>query len=102
MPRLTQATLRKVLTDELKLKTPEFHLSTGRAGLINGHIVSLTFKGKRDRQRQGMIWDALEFAFGREAAQQVGMLLAYTPDEWHMDEILIPTAAAKPKRKKAG
>jgi acid stress-induced BolA-like protein IbaG/YrbA len=101
MPRLTPASLRKVLTNELKLKSPEFHLATGRAGLINGHIVSLTFKGKRDRQRQGMIWDALEFAFGREAAQHVGMLLAYTPDEWHMDETLVPTAA-KPKRKKAG
>ena len=100
MQRVTQASLRKVLTDELKLKSPEFHLSTGRAGLINGHVISSTFKGKRDRQRQGMIWDALEFGFGREVAKQVGMLLAYTPDEWYADEILVP--AAKPRRRKAG
>jgi len=101
MSKITLSAVRRTLETELKLKAPEFHLATGRAGLINGHIVSLTFKGKRDRQRQGMIWDALEFAFGREAAQHVGMLLAYTPDEWHMDETLVPTAA-KPKRKKAG
>jgi acid stress-induced BolA-like protein IbaG/YrbA len=101
MQRLTQASLQKLLTRELKLKDPEFHLATGRAGLLNGHIVSPTFKGKRDRQRQGMIWDAIEFAIGREAAaKQVGMLLAYTPDEWYADEILVPTS--KPKRKKAG
>jgi hypothetical protein len=101
MQRLTVASLQRLLTRELKLKNPEFHLGTGRAGLLNGHIVSPTFKGKRDRQRQGMIWDAIEFVLGREeAARQVGMLIAYTPDEWHADELMVPTS--KPKRKKAG
>jgi hypothetical protein len=100
MSKITTTSLRKLLTTDLKLKSPEFHLSTGRAGLINGHIVSPTFKGMRDRQRQGAIWDALEFAFGKDAAKQVGMLIAYTPDEWYVDEILV--RAAKPKRKKAG
>ena|SRR5882672_2735023 len=100
MSKITSSSLRKLLTSELRLKSPEFHLSAGRAGLINGHIVSPTFKGMRDRQRQGLLWDALEFAFGRDAAKQVGMLIAYTPDEWYADEILVPVA--KPKRKKAG
>jgi hypothetical protein len=101
MSKITTSSLKKLLTAELKLKSPEFHLSVGRAGLINGHIVSSTFKPMRARQRQGAIWDALEFTFGRDAARrQIGMLIAYTPDEWYADEILVP--AAKPKRKKAG
>ena len=54
----------------------------------------------RARQRQGAIWDALEFAFGSDAAKQIGMLIAYTPEEWYIDESLVPSA--KPKRKKAG
>lgn len=100
MSKITIPAVRKWLTEDLHLKSPEFHLSVGRSGLINGHIVSSTFKGKRDRQRQGMIWDALEFAFGREVVKQVGMLIAYTPEEWYADELAVPTA--KTKRKKAG
>jgi len=101
MSKITLTAIRKLLSEDLKLKTPEFFLSIGPAGLINGHIVSSTFKDKRDRQRQGMIWDALEFTLGRQESRKiVGMLIAYTPDEWHADELLVPTA--KPKRKKAG
>jgi hypothetical protein len=101
MSKITKSSVRKTLADRLKLDEPEFHLSIGRAGLINGHIVSATFKPMRDRQRQGAIWDALEFALGRDTARkQIGMLIAYTPDEWYIDEILVPSA--KPKRKKAG
>src|SRR4051812_39783402 len=101
MRKVTEAAVRKLLTDELRLKSPEFHLATGRAGLVNGHVVSPTFRGKRDRQRLGMIWDALEFALGREEAKRsVGMLIAYTPEEWRADEVV--AAAPKAKRRKAG
>lgn len=101
MPKVTTSTIRKLLTDELRLKGPEFFLSTGPAGRINGHVVSTTFKGMRDRQRQGMLWDALEFVLGRsESRKAVGMLIAYTPEEWYADELSVPTV--KLKRKKAG
>src|SRR5437879_5595587 len=100
MRKLTKAAVQKELTERLSLKDPEFRLFAD-GDRINGHIISPTFKGKRDHKRQDMIWQALETAFGRtKAIAQVGMLLAYTPDEWYVDEILVPTA--KPKRKKAG
>jgi hypothetical protein len=84
MLKLNKETITKVLTRELGLRTPEFHLR--RAGeLIVGAIVSPTFHGHGDHQRQSEIWDALDGAFGPVAVRRVGMLLAYTPDEWNVD-----------------
>jgi hypothetical protein len=42
-----------------------------------------------------MIWDALQRALGSDAVRKVGMLLAFTPEEWDIDDILIPRAKAK-------
>ena len=99
MRKITKTGIQKELTDRLSLKSPEFRLSA-IGGRINGHIISPTFKGKRDHKRQDMIWDSLNAAFGSNALKRVGMLLAYTPDEWYADEILVPSV--KQKRKKAG
>ena len=99
MRKITKTGIQKELTDRLSLKSPEFRLSA-IGGRINGHIISPSFRGKRDHKRQDMIWDSLKAAFGPNAVKRVGMLLAYTPDEWYADEILVPTVKAK--RKKAG
>ena len=99
MRKITKTAVQKELTERLGLKSPEFRLSA-IGGRINGHIISPTFKGKRDHKRQDMIWESLNAAFGSNALKRVGMLLAYTPDEWYADEILVP--AAKPRRRKAG
>jgi len=98
MAKLTRKKLEAVLSNRLCLKAPQFLLEkTG--GRLVGDIVSASFRGRRDYERQKMIWDALEAEFGAEAATLVGMLLAYTPEEWNLgaDE-----AAATPKRKKVG
>jgi len=50
-----------------------------------GSIISKTFKGKSDRRRQKMIWDALEAGLGTEFYRHVGTLLAYTPQEWNVE-----------------
>ena len=93
MERLTKAKLQKVLTRRLHLKDPEYHLEKVGDRLV-GNVISQTFKGKRDHQRLAMIWDALEVELGKDAPKRVGMILAYTPDEWNLDELLSP-----PKRK---
>ena len=36
-----------------------------------------------------MIWDALERALGPESVKLVGMILAYTPDEWYVDDDIL-------------
>ena len=72
--------LKEILTRRLKLKDPHFRLE-GR-GRISGSLVSATFAGKGDHQRQQMIWDALDAELGAASGKEVGMLLAYSPDEW--------------------
>src|SRR6266404_721653 len=97
MPRLSQTRLKQILTKALSLKNPEYHLETW-GGRINGSIISESFKGKRDHQRQFKIWDALEDALGKDSYKRVGMLLAYTPGEWTMGEDIVRVRL----RKKAG
>ena len=85
MQKLTKARLEQILRKALKLHTAAFLLEKSGQRIF-GSIISEKFKGKRDLARQEMIWDALEKALGAEAVLRVGMLLAYTPDEWEMGE----------------
>lgn len=80
---LTKQRLSEILSERLSLKDPEYHLENVGGRLV-GHLISPTFKGKRDDQRQTLIWDALEAELGPNAARVVGMLLAYTPEEWNL------------------
>jgi acid stress-induced BolA-like protein IbaG/YrbA len=77
---MSHVKLKQILTRRLRLKSPRFHLE-GRAR-ISGSVVSSTFAGKGDHERQRMIWDALDKVLGPSSVKEVGMLLAYTPDEW--------------------
>ena len=84
MPKLTKTKLESILQHELRLKEPVFHLDSV-GGRLSGSVISETFKGKRDNERQKLIWDALEQALWPESVKLVGMLLAYTSDEWNLD-----------------
>jgi acid stress-induced BolA-like protein IbaG/YrbA len=96
--RLTEARLAEILRRRLALKDPEWHFERF-AGRIIGDIVSASFRGKRDHERQQLIWDALDAELGVESASLVGMLLAYTPDEWDVGSDRKP---ATRRAKKAG
>jgi acid stress-induced BolA-like protein IbaG/YrbA len=74
--------LKEILIRRLKLEDPYFRLE-GR-GRVSGSVVSATFAGKGDSQRQRMIWDALDKELGPASVKEVGMLLAYTPEEWDL------------------
>ena len=90
--RITKSSVEEVLTSELKLREPRFRLEK-YGDRINGSVISRTFKGKGDNRRQIMIWDALDKIFGPLAIKRVGMILAYTPDEW--DPFARPEAATE-------
>jgi|SRR5271155_3611013 len=98
MARLTKDRLQHILITRLALKTPEFVLRKVGDRLV-GNIVSPTFKGKGDYKRQEMISQALETELGDQFYTKVGMLLAYTPDEWHIGELERPRTK---KTRKAG
>src|SRR5256885_14597537 len=79
---MTHDKLKEILARRLKLRDPQFRLE-GR-GRVSGSVVSSTFAGKGDSQRQKMIWDALDVELGAASVREAGMLLAYTPDEWNL------------------
>lgn len=83
MPRLTQSHLKDVLTRELKLERPEFHLLSGH-GRVSGWVVDSRFRGKDSGRRQRMIREALERALAPRVVEAVGIVLALTPDEWEL------------------
>lgn len=85
MKKITQADVRGILEQKLALKDPLFRLRT-YGGRINGSVVSRTFDRKGDLRRQRMIWDALDDALGPDSVKHVGMILAYTPEEWNFAE----------------
>jgi acid stress-induced BolA-like protein IbaG/YrbA len=81
--KLTKARLEKILRDKLHLTDPVFRLEV-YSSRINGLVISDSFKRKGDSQRQKMIWDALESVLGPASVKLVGMILAYTPEEWNL------------------
>ena len=85
METLTKNKLMGILTGRLSLEDPEYFLEKAGRRLV-GDIVSPTFMGMDDHERQKTIWDALEAELGPDAFRLVGMLLAYTPEEWHLGE----------------
>ena len=102
---MSHAKLKEILTRRLKLRDPHFRFH-GRPR-VSGSLVSSTFAGKRAHQRQQMIWDALEAELGPAATREVGMLLAYAPDEWALRlEGMVANGAGRQPRtrphKKAG
>ena len=51
MEKLTKERLKAILTDHLGLIDPEFRLQKAGARW-SGNVISITFKGKRDHERQ--------------------------------------------------
>jgi acid stress-induced BolA-like protein IbaG/YrbA len=81
--KLAKEKLASVLRSRLGLQNPKFILEKAGTRWV-GDIISTTFHGKRDHERQKMLWDALDSEFGDDSVRLVGMLLAYTPDEWSL------------------
>jgi acid stress-induced BolA-like protein IbaG/YrbA len=81
---MSKIKLQQLLTRRLRLNEPVFKLEKIGSKLA-GSIISQTFKGKSARQRQEMIWDALDAELGAESVHEVGTLLTYTPQEWNID-----------------
>jgi acid stress-induced BolA-like protein IbaG/YrbA len=81
----TVAEIESVLTRRLKLRSPRFKLEPAAGGKVSGSIISDTFRGLGDSERQRRIWDALRAEYGGVSVQRAGTFLAFTPDEWDLD-----------------
>ena len=80
--------IEEVLTRRLGLEAPEFRLEPAELSgpRVSGIVISRSFYGVRDLDRQNRMWDALDAEYGPESVRRVGTLLAFTPDEWHLDD----------------
>ena len=85
LARSRKLKIEKALAKGLRLKSPMFDLEVLPGGKISGSVVSDTFVGMKDSDRQKQIWDFLEKKYGIDSTKYVGTLLAYTDAEWNVD-----------------
>jgi hypothetical protein len=97
--KVTTRKIKNILTERLHLMDPVFFLEKAPDDRIVGDIVSQTFWGKQDDWRQGKIWKALEAELGPTVHDSVGMILAFSRDEWNLVHEDQPGKMLKPKRK---
>ena len=98
MMQLTMNKLKQVVTSGLHLEDAHYQLEKS-GNRISGHVISPTFRGLEHQERQKRIWDVLEAVLGAEAVTLVGLLLAYTPEEWSFGAGESEDAPPKKKRK---
>ena len=48
---------------------------------ITGYVVKAAFRDQRSTERQRWLWDLFRASFGSES-QQIGLVLAFTPEEF--------------------
>jgi len=77
--------IQSALTRRLNLQDPRFALESV-GSKVSGSIISSTFRGMADSERQRRIWDALDQEYGAESVHRAGTFLAFTPDEWDLDD----------------
>jgi len=77
--------IQSVLTRRLNLNAPRFALEAAGAK-VSGSIISASFRGIPDSERQGRIWKALHDEYGPDSVHRAGTFLAFTPDEWDLDD----------------
>ena len=78
--------VQSVLSRRLNLQAPRFALESA-GPKVSGSIISASFRGVRDSDRQRLAWDALHDEYGPESVQRVGTVLGFTPDEWDLDSV---------------
>jgi len=99
MARLTKARVEQLLISGLQLEDARFTLEKVGARIC-GHVISPTFQGLGDYDRQKRMWDVLEVELGRETPKLIGLILAYTPKEWNFDGLSPEVEEPLPKRKR--
>lgn len=77
------AEIESVLSRRLKLKSPQYKLESA-GSKVSGSIISDSFRGVADSDRQRRIWDALDKEYGAESVHRAGSFLAFTLDEWDL------------------
>lgn len=74
--------LTAVMTDpESGLEEPVLDLEEAPNGKVAGFIISRTFAGKSQLERQNMVWDYLDRRLKQKQILRIISLVTVTPDE---------------------
>jgi acid stress-induced BolA-like protein IbaG/YrbA len=67
------------------IAAPEFELEEAADGKVGGFIISPSFAGKSQLERQNILWDYLDQALTQEQALGIVSLVTITPEEAQED-----------------
>jgi len=76
--------LKKELEDilfQLGFENPELEIEITKTGRVGGFIISESFSGKSQIERQNMLWDKLDKILDEEKRLKIVGLLTMTPAE---------------------
>ena len=63
------------------IQSPEFDLEETPNGKVGGFVISKTFAGKSQIERQNMLWDYIDKNLSKEQILHIVSLVTVTPDE---------------------
>ncbi len=66
---------------ESGIATPEFDLEEIPGGKVGGFIISPSFVGKSQIERQDLVWDYLDSSLDKDKILHIVSLVTVTPDE---------------------
>jgi len=67
------------------ITTPEFELEETSMGKVGGFIISPTFAGKSQIERQNLIWNYLDHELDKNQIIHIVTLVTVTPEEAQED-----------------
>ena len=67
--------------ESLQFKPDEIHLELTRSGSVGGHIVSASFTGQSQMERQEQLWKGLKNQLRPDELVKIVALLTMTPEE---------------------
>jgi acid stress-induced BolA-like protein IbaG/YrbA len=73
--------------EKLELEELEIDMEESGSGKIGGFIVSKSFEGMSQTERQNYIWDHLEKELSEEKHKRIRVILTLTPEESEETEL---------------
>jgi tRNA-dihydrouridine synthase len=70
---------------ESGITDPEFDLEVTPTGKVGGFVVSPTFSGKTQLERQNMVWDYIDGHLDKDDILRIVSLVTVTPEEMEED-----------------
>lgn len=71
---------------KLHFASPEIHLEKTSSGKVGGHVVSVSFTGKSQIERQHDLWKGLRSNLVPDELNKIVAILTVTPEEIGDDE----------------